>query len=280
MGRYSNEGRARGRMLRGRSGGRDVSPRLLSAAVPQPIPGSRGYFFRRASGAFDGLSRPVLVGNGSGKGLKPFTFLALEVPLRHRPARLRPHRQPPLPGQPHAARESRALRLHHPSWEFRPPLRHPPVRRPRPSPLPPAPGNAASREAAPPPSHPQVRRQRHPHQRRADRRLPGRPDLGRRLDRRRLPRRPHVLSLPRSRQRRPRPYLPRPRLLNRDRPLPRRLRPGPTVGRPRKIARAAVLGSIVSGSVPSSPSPPDPPACRNLQVLIWFADNPAYAPFQ
>ena len=108
----------------------------------------------------------------------------------------------------------------HPQGEFRPPLRRPAVRRPRPEPLPPASGNGASRFGAPPPPGPPVRRQRHEDKRRPHRRLPGRPDLGRRLDRRRLPRRPHVLPLPRSFQRRPRPHLSRPRLRHRRPPSP------------------------------------------------------------
>ena len=112
---------------------------------------------------------------------------------------------------------------------------------PRPAPLPPAPGDAAPGEAPPPHPRPPVRRQRHPHQRRPHRGLPRRPDLGRRLDRRRLPRRPYVLSLPRSRQRGPRSHLPRPRLRHRDRALPRRFRPGP----PARGSRPPAPGSGV-----------------------------------
>ncbi len=168
------------------------------------------------------------------------------LPLRHRPARLRPRRQPPFPVRPHASRESGTLRPHPSPREFRPPPQHPPVRRPRPAPLPPSSGDAASCPAAFAPPRPPVRRQRHPHQRRADRRLPGRPDLGRRLDRRRLPRGSHVPPLPHLEQRDPRSHLPRPRFRHRDRALPRRLRPGPPARRSRKIARAAVLRGIVS----------------------------------
>ncbi len=93
-----------------------------------------------------------------------------------------------------------ATRTRSPPREFRPPLRIPPSDAPdrrrflR--------TRSRIRSALPPP-RPPVRRQRHPHQRGADRRLPGRPDLGRRLDRRRLPRRPHVLPLPCPRQREP-----------------------------------------------------------------------------
>jgi acetyltransferase len=48
-------------------------------------------------------------------------------------------------------------------------------------------------------------------------------------------------------QRDPRPHIPRPRLLHRDRPCPCRLRPGPPARGPREIAHAAILSSIVFG---------------------------------
>src|SRR3989304_4521913 len=74
----------------------------------------------------------------------------------------------------------------------------------------PPPGTLAPRAADPPPAphRPPVRRRRDPHQRCPHRRLQGRPDFRRRMDRRRLPRGPHVPPLQQPRERGPRPHLP------------------------------------------------------------------------